>query len=619
MRGWRGVKEKSKNPKLLQNNSYQAKDSKINRKTSNKILIFHSTYIFQIIELVYLKLIEWLIGKQNIRKSILFIVRNDSNSKFIACSNNVSGISFGRTFDEIDALSFQFYQYLNKYGCQNRILFGNTPLYDIYTRQVKLRLAEAIKTALQVHEWSLCQDKNIEIVSDAQTIAIIYETLSFLGVNNKKIKWKRQSSLTFIVTVNSVLMRLAAVIKTTISKSKLPKTYYKNQYNQHNPTVLVTLPSSNSKRFFNSYVKKINHFNVILYSIGHLEGPPNGYESIPIKITNKSFLGLFSIFECCSVESFIADVLLIYNNHVELETCINACEVIFDNERIDVLLNRQQCNIVNNYFAILARKLNISIVSDVFEEVYTCDAAILGCEANLAGVIKLALGNCPYVVRGVNEFMKYRLFDFKNTKPNYIQSLLNIEKSKKIIFYASDPGKEEKQRYESECFLIHQFSLLQNICLVIKTHRQDSGKVTLLAYNQSNRPENVKLIGDAAHESSAMSSDFCVFPDFDFNAALVSSDGFITSYSSSAMQALALNVKTGILDMVNHGFMRPMIEHGGAVLIDDKGSLEYFLNIDEWCASDDAIKFYGLQINVNNDFDLGRNLLELAGFSTSNL
>ena len=68
---------------------------------------------------------------------------------------------------------------------------------------------------------------------------------------------------------------------------------------------------------------------------------------------------------------------------------------------------------------------------------------------------------------------------------------------------------------------------------VIKTHPQDNGMVTNYAYLDSGKPLNVILIGDITQKSKIISKQFILFDEFDFNVALVSSDWFLTSSSSS--------------------------------------------------------------------------------------
>ena len=580
-------------------------------KNSNKVLVFSAIYLLPFFEIIHSRVVKFLLTKRKFNRTIVVVTRNDDKKVFIDNVNNISGTSYDQSIYEINLLSFKFYQHLYSCGSTDSILFGKVPLYDLYTRQVKQKLAEVIKVALQIQRWSLLHEKNVEIVSDSQTIAMIIETFNFLEIDNNKIKWKKQAFLTFIVTFNSVLMRFAAIVKTKISNNSLPKVYYCKQQKSNNLTALVTLPIGGAERFFESYVKGIKHINIVLYSLGELIKPLKGYNIANVDIEKIEFYGRYKL-DCCTVKSYIADILLINSKHVRLETCLNVVETIFRNEKIDFLINRQQVHVVDNYFTIRAKELKIPVIADIFEEVYYCDAAIIDANYSRVALMNEVLGEGEIVVRGKNEFMKFRMHDFSDSAHNnYLALLLNI-KDKRIIFYASDPGKNERQRYELECLLIRYFACLSRTILVIKTHHQDDGRVTLLAYNDSNRPDNVKLIGDIARKLNMPSIDFSIFSKFDFNAALKSCDGFMTSYSSAALQAVVLGVKVGILDTVNHGYLRPLIDKGGALLISDKESLKYFLVNKKWSATDDVLEFYGLQKKSNNDFDLGRNLLNLV-------
>ena len=81
--------------------------------------------------------------------------------------------------------------------------------------------------------------------------------------------------------------------------------------------------------------------------------------------------------------------------------------------------------------------------------------------------------------------------------------LLDLNSSTKIIFYASDPSKDQSQRYLTEKFLIGCFHRFKDFVLVIKTHPQDNGKITDYAYIDSNSPANVILIGDSFNDYEA--------------------------------------------------------------------------------------------------------------------
>ena len=166
-------------------------------------------------------------------------------------------------------------------------------------------------------------------------------------------------------------------------------------------------------------------------------------------------------------------------------------EALYSN-KVDVLINRQQTNVIDNYLAIEARNSGIFILGDIFEEIFFCDSAICSSESQNTDSVKLALNNPAKIsYRGSNSLIKYRLKAFTNKDPNYIKNLLGVEKDKRVIFYASDPSKEESQRYLVEMFLMKYFSNNQDHVLVIKTHTQDDGKITHYSYLDAKRPENI--------------------------------------------------------------------------------------------------------------------------------
>ena len=73
-----------------------------------------------------------------------------------------------------------------------------------------------------------------------------------------------------------------------------------------------------------------------------------------------------------------------------------------------------------------------------------------------------------------------------------------------------------------------------------------------------------------------MPKKFYLFEDFDFNAAIGSSDGFITMSSSSILEALILGVKTGIIDIFNNAFYDHLINKDVTMLINSEESLKLF-------------------------------------------
>ena len=175
---------------------------------------------------------------------------------------------------------------------------------------------------------------------------------------------------------------------------------------------------------------------------------------------------------------------------------------------------------------------------------------------------------------------------------------------KKIIFFASDPLKEESQRYLTEQFLINYFSNNKEFILIIKTHHQDNGNVTNPAYINSGKPSNVILIGDIVQKNHIKSKDFFLFDQFDFNAAIVSSDRFLTKSSTSILEALALGVKSGVVDKFNNGHFSDLIKYKAIAFIDNQESLNHFLKKNSLDVSDEILSFCGLKNEKNKKFDL---------------
>ena len=111
--------------------------------------------------------------------------------------------------------------------------------------------------------------------------------------------------------------------------------------------------------------------------------------------------------------------------------------------------------------------------------------------------VKLALADHSKITfRDSNSLIQYRLSNFNNNDERYLNKLLKIDHRQKIIFYASDPSKEESQRYLIEKFLFNYFANNSEFTFVLKTHTQDDGKITNYAYLDSGQPSNIFLIGD---------------------------------------------------------------------------------------------------------------------------
>ena len=149
---------------------------------------------------------------------------------------------------------------------------------------------------------------------------------------------------------------------------------------------------------------------------------------------------------------------------------------------------------------------------------------------------------------------------------------------------------------------------MQDYILVIKTHTQDNGKITYYSYCDADRPTNVHLIGDVRQKGKMASSKFRVFENFDFNAAISSSNAFLTTSSSSVLQALSLGVKSGIVDQFDNGYY----EYQRQMCIRDRiktaDSLARFLKNQESMISDAVLSYFGLIDNREN-FDMSNLML----------
>ena len=74
-------------------------------------------------------------------------------------------------------------------------------------------------------------------------------------------------------------MRLASLVKMTLSRSTLPEEYYQKEVNPSFPTVLLALPRRRPEDFYATYVEELEkNFNVIFYSHGFFQEPPKGYK-----------------------------------------------------------------------------------------------------------------------------------------------------------------------------------------------------------------------------------------------------------------------------------------------------------------------------------------------------
>ncbi len=577
----------------------------------NKILAFDSIYIVNPIRKIYMGLIKKLLNRKETTGSRLVLYRLDQDNILLRDERNISGMAIGSHKDHIDLMSIKFYRYLEKSIDCDALSIKNLQMYKLYNRQVKLKIAGVLKCAYRIRNLTIDIENNIEVITDRQTVSIMEEAFRFLDYAPKNITWKTSNSLTACITINSIIMRLASLIKMLFSPSNLPKKYYHKHVDANVPTVLITMPRRKPEDFFSTYVDELaDQFNIVLYSHGHLKIAPKGFKSLRVKRTAGIIHGILNFKNlCCSSESYIYDIVLIFFNHANLSTSIDVVNTIFTN-KIDVLINRQQTNVLDNYLTIKAKKRGTFILGDVFEEIFYCDSAICSSKSQHTESLKFALADEDKVTyKGSNSLIKYRLKGFRNKKDKYLHKLLGADTQKKIIFYASDPVKEESQRYLSEKFIMNYFSKSKDFIFVLKTHGQDNGKVTNYAYIDSGASSNLFLIGDIRQKNSMASKQFMLFDNFDFNAAVSSCDGFLTTSSSSILQALLLGVKSGIVDKFNNGNYDYLVNYKATMLINSEESLRFFLEGEKLDISNEALAYCGLN-DENKNFNLGEHLLK---------
>ena len=316
----------------------------------------------------YMLFIKKILNAGGTSSSKLILYRQDHDNLFIRDKRNVSAMAIGVHKDHIDAMSIKFYKYLDKSGSSDKLLMKNLKLYKLYTRQVKLKLTGVLKCAYRIRNLSLDSEKNIEIVTDKQTVSIMREAFSFLDFEPTNVTWNANGLLTSCITINSFIMRCAALIKMFISPSDLPKDYFYKHVDSNLPTVLLTMPQRRADDFFSSYVEEFSsEFNIILYSMGYWKNIPDDYKRIKIERKIGLLQGIFNRkYMCFTADSYIADILLIFYDHANLSMSIDVVNSIFAN-KIDAHISRLQTNVVDNYLAIEAKKRNIFILGDMEE------------------------------------------------------------------------------------------------------------------------------------------------------------------------------------------------------------------------------------------------------------
>ena len=222
-----------------------------------RILAFDSLHTVRPLRRLYLASVLYLLNLKDPSNKKLILYRLDQDNVFIRDKSNLSGLSTGLHQNKIDALSIQLYRNLEQSSQIKKISIKQLPIYQLYTRQIKLKLAGILNCAYRINNLSNECDENIEIITDHQTESIMKEAISFLDLNLEKISWKNSKILSLIISCNSLIMRLASLMKMTLSRSTLPKEYYQKEVNPSFPTVLLALPRRKPEDFYATYVGEL--------------------------------------------------------------------------------------------------------------------------------------------------------------------------------------------------------------------------------------------------------------------------------------------------------------------------------------------------------------------------
>ena len=578
----------------------------------NKILSFDSSYIIFPLRNIYIILLKIIINTKEKYTNLLFLYRLDSHNIFLRDKKNISGVPIEIDKYEVDTISIKFYRHLEKSRRFENLKINGEPFYSLYTRQVKLKLGSIIKSVYRIRKISNSSKEGIKIITDMQTISVFKEAFLFLGFKTDNIDWKSSLLLTTCITLNSIIMRFIAITRMYLVSNELPKEYFYKYVSDSVQSIVMTMPKRNTKDFFSSYVSKFNKSNIILYSYGQLDVAPNEYKRIEIKKTARRLDGIFNIRNIgLTSESYIDDILLIHKDHPNLSVSLDIVNAIFLN-KIDAVISKNQTNPLEIYLVKEAKRKKVFVLADIMEEVYFCDTAICSSEIDITESLKLALSdNSRVFFKKRNDLIKYRMKSFKNNQEYYLHKQLNVDIKKKIIFYASSPTKhDENQRYVTEKFLIDYFSSKKDFILVVKTHRQDNGNISNCAYEDAGKPTNIKFIGDILQKYKMKSKNFIFFDNFNFNLAISSSNGFLTTSSTSILQALVLGINTGVVDKFKNGHHKNLIKHKATMLIDSEESLKRFLENKKFNLSDKILDSLGL--NSNNTFDIEEKLIQYS-------
>ena len=109
----------------------------------------------------------------------------------------------------------------------------------------------------------------------------------------------------------------------------------------------------------------------MLYSHGFIDEAPDQYTRIKVNKRFGNIKGMFGVKGLMfTAQSYIFDLLIIFKYHSNLNISIDVVDQLFVNE-IDVLINRQQTNVVDNYLTMKAKEKGIFVLGDLFEEIFS--------------------------------------------------------------------------------------------------------------------------------------------------------------------------------------------------------------------------------------------------------
>ena len=144
-----------------------------------KILAFDSVFLVNPLRKVYLALIKRMLNQQDPSHSRLILYRLDKDNLLLRDKRNISGMSIDMHQERIDALAIKFYIHLKDSKCCSNLSVKDIQLYDLYTRQVKLKLVSVLKCAIRLRKSSNESKENLVIITDSQTISVMREAFYF--------------------------------------------------------------------------------------------------------------------------------------------------------------------------------------------------------------------------------------------------------------------------------------------------------------------------------------------------------------------------------------------------------------------------------------------------------